>query len=82
MNDKMSARELLNAILFDVQTFSGEAEQHDDMTLVVLEGIVKGRGGMYAKQIPYVVSKLCFKAKIHTWVCPALFLAHSRRCRA
>jgi len=35
-DDKISARELLNAILFDVQTFSGEAEQYDDITLVVL----------------------------------------------
>jgi len=38
-DDKMSAGELLNAILFDVQTFSGEAEQCDDITLVVLKVI-------------------------------------------
>lgn len=36
-DNNMSARELLNAILFDVQTFSGETEQYDDITLVVLK---------------------------------------------
>ena len=34
---KISARELINFILFDVQTFAGEARQYDDITLVVLK---------------------------------------------
>jgi len=36
-DDKISARELIDFILSDVQTFSGEAKQYDDITLVVLK---------------------------------------------